>query len=394
MKIEVTKGTNGEPITLLTPSLPELAWGMRCPEGASYPLPFTNDPDEGSSAEGAPSPTPIKGGPGSGDFGHEGIPGHLGGSAAGSGGGEGGTLTGGPATPAPTTGIGSHASSAPVNIGSAPHMASALDKFITSSPSLSRAATSPHPLPKGFFAAPAGSKAGEPHLAEVMRATGVDSTLPNKASLTIGAKSLFLPVANQSELTDYMEKRLAEKGPRSAATAGFFKPSAASGANAHAQLKKEAKVAEQKTLEKARVVARTDAHALLLSAIAQAAITGDWTAANALEVRYQLTGGIETFGLLMGYQAIDLGAQTGTLVLDRAALDINPTPILGIADPSTFGGAPGATAPVYGSTPGPLPTFGGAMGAPPTYGAAPGPQRAKIQTKLPRGSITQGKGKK
>jgi hypothetical protein len=225
-----------------------------------------------------------------------------------------------------------------VNLGNPAQVHGALDRFIQGSPALSRAATSKTPLPKSFLTPPAGGKQGDQHLPEIMRATGVDNNLPTKQKLQIGAKSMYMPVSGQDELDAYMEQRLAEKGPRSAAGGGggggFFKPHPAKGANAHAQLKPDAKVADHKKVDQARQQARAETHGLLMSALQQAAQTGDYSQANALEVKYQLTGGIETFALLMGYQAVDMGAQTGIVVLDRSALNINPTPILGTHRPA------------------------------------------------------------
>jgi hypothetical protein len=285
----------------------------------------------------------FKGGQGSGNFNHLGIEGHRGGSKP-QGLGGGAAAPHGPLPKFSTIGQGKVASAtqggsgllAPVNLDNVPQVHSALDKFIQGSPALSRAATAKTPLPKSMLTPPAGGKQGDQHLAEVMRATGVDSKLPTKQNLQIGAKSLYMPVSGKDELDEYMEKRLAEKGPRLASSGGssFFKPHPAKGANAHAQLKPEAKVADKKKVEEARQKVRQETHGLLMSALIEAAKTGDYSQANALELKYQLTNGIETFALLMGYQAINGGAGTDTIVLDRSALNIHPTPILGAHRPA------------------------------------------------------------
>lgn len=313
--------------------------------------------------------TTVKGGEGSGYFHHAGVPGHRGGSAP-----DGlDTLTGGPAesaapaaapAAAPTHGL----TLPTVNLRNRPAVHKQLDSFLASSPALSKVASSRQPLPRAALA-----PIPEKHLAEVMRATGTDSKLPTKQNLAIGAKSLYMPVAGQDELDAYMEQRLKEKGPRSAAGSGggggFFKPSPAKGANAHAQLKKDAKVADGKKLEKTRKKTREETRGLLLSAVEEAARTGNWQSANALQIKYELAGGLETFALLMGYQAVDGGTETGILVLDRSALVMNPTPIVGVTPPE----------PPRSNIQTPLPH------------QVPGLGRGRLQTPLPRGgAITKG----
>lgn len=310
--------------------------------------------------------TTVKGGEGSGYFHHAGLPGHRGGSAP-----DGvDTLTGGPAeSAAPPSAPVAHGLTLPtINLRNRPAVHKQLDAFLSSSPALSKAASSRLPLPRTALA-----PIPEKHLGEVMRATGVDSKLPTKQNLAIGAKSLYLPVQGQDELDAYMAQRLAEKGPRSAAGSGgkgsFFKPSPAKGANAHAQLKKDAQVADGKKLEKTRKTVREETRGLLLSAVEEAARTGNWQSANALQIKYELTGGVETFALLMGYQAVDLGTQTGILVLDRSSLAVNPTPIVGVTPPE----------PPQGNSPTPLPH------------QVPGLGRGRIQTPLlNRGTIVKG----
>ena len=279
-----------------------------------------------------------KGGPGSGNFGHRGIIGQRGGSAP-SGGGSVGAAGVGIAGGA-TLGHGSV-------IGSSHPVGVATDKirsFVSQSPELSRKSASTSPLPKSFLTTPTGYKPGEQHLAEVLKGTGVSNHLPTKKSLEIGEKSIFMPVRDQTELEAFMDKRLEEQGIRSAATptSGLFHfdGAAGKGANAHAQIKPDAKKEDVHQLDKARLLARAQTHGLLLSAVQKAAQTGNWAEANALEIQYQMTGNIGTFGLLMGTQVVTLGTNNGALILDRAAIDVHPTPVVAYPQAHTTQSSP------------------------------------------------------
>lgn len=83
MKITKTTGTNGEALTFVTPTKADLAGLAWFPRGGDYPVPFARVPSGrvlANQLATAPKGHPIKGGEGSGHFGHAGIPDHQGGS--------------------------------------------------------------------------------------------------------------------------------------------------------------------------------------------------------------------------------------------------------------------------------------------------------------------------
>lgn len=83
MKITKMTGTNGEALTFVTPTKADLAGLGWFPRGGDYPVPFARVPSGRAlvvQMATAPKGHPIKGGEGSGHFGHAGIPDHQGGS--------------------------------------------------------------------------------------------------------------------------------------------------------------------------------------------------------------------------------------------------------------------------------------------------------------------------
>ena len=282
---------------------------------------------------------PTKGGPGSGNYKHKGRKGQRGGSendgipndSAGAAGGGGNKLTAGALTPAGRTpsprGAGALGASAGAPRGRTsldftdPRVAAvAVSSYVQSSPSLRKIASASAPLDVAYLTAPEGQARGSQFLPAMMKDLGIDKHLPTKAKLTHGAKSLYLPLTDDEELN----RLLSKVPPDPAHSTGFWVPGKAAGGGAHGKVKPEAKQADGKKLEKARKKEEKRIKPLLMSAVIQAGLTGNFADANALQLQYQITGNLGTFALTMGYSTINMGTQIGTVVLDRNDIIVDP----------------------------------------------------------------------
>lgn len=262
----------------------------------------------------------IKGGPGSGNFKHKGRPGHRGGSdndGVPNDGSGGGTLTAGEMT---SVGASSGEARSPVNFEDPRYVESSITGYTQGSPGLSKVVNSSEPLPAQYLTTPAGQARGSQFLPQMMKDMGIDKNLPNQKSLTHGAKSLYLELTDDEELN----RLLSKVPPDPAHSSGFWVPGKAAGGGAHGQLKKDAKEGDGKKLEKARKKEEARVKPLMMSAVLQAAMSNDYSLANALQVHYQLVGNLGTFSLLMGYSTINMGASLGTIVMDRGEIEVDP----------------------------------------------------------------------
>lgn len=210
----------------------------------------------------------------------------------------------------------------PVDFRDPRQVSQAVTGFLQASPTFAAALKTKGPLSPKFLATPQGQAPGSQHLPTLMKELGIAANKPTVKPLKLGAKSLFFPtITSDAELNALLFK----VPPDPAHSTGFWVPGKAAGGGAHGKLKEGAKVADGKKVERERKKEEAKVKPLMVNALLMAGLTGDYREANVLQLHYQLVGNLGTFALLMGYPTLNFGMQTGTVVFDRAELEVDPT---------------------------------------------------------------------